>query len=90
MDLSQVPRYSFCGICGNELEGLALVAGGQKSLFPRWSTLHHLFCSHVYWRADTQKGHLGCCSSLYNSPSLISVRTVLRNVHRHMEDGCFP
>ena len=24
--LSQLPRYSFCGICGNELEGLALVA----------------------------------------------------------------
>ena len=24
--LSQLPRYFFCGICGNELEGLALVA----------------------------------------------------------------
>ena len=24
--LSQLPRYSFCGTCGNELEGLALVA----------------------------------------------------------------
>ena len=24
--LSQIPRYSFCGICGNELEELALVA----------------------------------------------------------------
>ena len=24
--LSQLPRYSFCGICGNELAGLALVA----------------------------------------------------------------
>ena len=24
--LSQLPKYSFCGICGNELEGLALVA----------------------------------------------------------------
>ena len=24
--LSQLPRYSFCGIYGNELEGLALVA----------------------------------------------------------------
>ena len=42
--LSQLPKYSFCEICGNELEGLALVAWGQKSLFPRWPTLHHLFC----------------------------------------------
>ena len=42
--LSQLPRYSFCGICGNELEGLALVAWGQKSLFSRWPTLHHLSC----------------------------------------------
>ena len=33
-----------CGICGNELEGLALGARGQKSLFPLWPTLHHLFC----------------------------------------------
>ena len=23
--LSQLPRYSFCGMCGNELEGLALI-----------------------------------------------------------------
>ena len=29
--------------CGNELEGLALVAWGQKSLFPHWPTLHNLF-----------------------------------------------
>ena len=50
--LSHIPRYSFCGICGNELEGLALVAQGQKSLFPHWPTLQHLFCC-------TQKGHLG-------------------------------
>ena len=35
----------FCGICGNELEELALIACGQKSLFPRWPTPHHLFCS---------------------------------------------
>ena len=37
--LFQLVRYSFCGICGNELEGLALIAWGQKSLFPRWPTL---------------------------------------------------
>ena len=32
--LSQLLSYSFCGICGNELEGLALIAQEQKSLFP--------------------------------------------------------
>ena len=52
-------RYSFCGICGNELEGLALMAWGQKSLFPHWLTVHHLFCYHIYWCGDTWKGHLG-------------------------------
>ena len=33
-----------CGIYGNELEGLVLVARGQKSHFPHWPTLHDLFC----------------------------------------------
>ena len=28
--LSQLLRYSFCGICGNELEGLTLITHGQK------------------------------------------------------------
>ena len=32
--LSQFLRYSFCGICGNELEGQVLITQGQKSLFP--------------------------------------------------------
>ena len=41
--LSQLLRYSFCGICENELEGLALTTRGQKSLFPHWAALHHLF-----------------------------------------------
>ena len=44
--LSQLLRYSFCGICGNELEGLAL------SIFPHWPALHHLFCYHFYWCGD--------------------------------------
>ena len=57
--LSQLLRHSFCGICGNELEGLALIAQGQKSLFPHWPALHHLFCYHIYQCGDTQKGHLG-------------------------------
>ena len=68
--LSQLPIHSFCVICGNELEGLALVTW-QQSLFPRWPSLHNCFCFHVYWRGGTQKGHLGCCSSLYNSPLLL-------------------
>ena len=41
--LSQLLRYSFCIICGNELEGLALIAQGPKSLFPCWPALYHLF-----------------------------------------------
>ena len=31
--LSQLLRYSFCGICGNELEGLALITQGQNHFF---------------------------------------------------------
>ena len=66
---SQLLRYSFCGICRNELEGLALVARGQKSLFSSLSNpLQPLL---LYWCSDTQKGHLGCCSSLYDSPVLL-------------------
>ena len=45
--LSQLLRYSFCGICGNELEGVALITLGQKPLFPHWPALHHLFCYGV-------------------------------------------
>lgn len=51
--LSQLLIYSFYVICGNELEVLALVAQGQKSLFPPWPTLHHLFYYHIYWCGDT-------------------------------------
>lgn len=29
------------------------------------------FCSHICWQDDTQKGHLGCFSSLYDSPFLL-------------------
>ena len=61
--LSQLLRYSFCEICENELEGLALIVEGLKSLFPCWAALPR-FCY-------TQKGHLGCCSSLYDSPLLL-------------------
>ena len=51
-------RYSFCGICGNELEGLALITRGQKSLFPHWPAFHHLFCYCLYWCGNTWKEHL--------------------------------
>ena len=56
--LSQLLRYSFCGICENELEGLALTTRGQKSLFPHWPALHHLFCYCLYWCGDAWKEHL--------------------------------
>ena len=56
--LSQLLRYFFWGVCGNELEGLALVTQGQKSLFPHWppsttsfaiiytdiAITHHFYC----------------------------------------------
>ena len=60
--LSQLFRYSFCKICGNELDGLALITRGQKSLFPHWPALHHLFCYHLYWCGDAWKEHLSLCS----------------------------
>ena len=63
--LSQLLIYSFYVICGNELEVLALVAQGQKSLFPHWPALHHLFCYHLYWCGDVQKKNTGF--SLYQS-----------------------
>ena len=84
--LFQLLRYSFCGICGHELEGLALIAWGQKSLFPRWPTL---LLSHMlaWWHSEGT-------SWLFFIPLWLTistaVRTVLRNVHRQREDGCFP
>ena len=57
--LSQLLRYSFCGICGNQLEGLALITRGQKLLFLNWPALHHHFCYRLYWYGDTWKEHLG-------------------------------
>ena len=56
--LSQLLRYSFCGICGNELEGPALITLRQKSLFPHWPALHHLFCYSLYWCGNAWKEHL--------------------------------
>ena len=56
--LSQLLRYSFCGVCGNEMEGLALITRGQKSVFPHWPVLRHLFCYCLYWCGNTWKEHL--------------------------------
>ena len=42
--LKSLDIFCVCGIRGNELEGLALVAREQKSLFPLWPALHRLFC----------------------------------------------
>ena len=83
--LSQLLRYSFCGICGNEMEGQALITRGQKPLFPHCPTLHHLFCYRLYWCGDTWKKHL-----FYFRTSLIVVRNILTAVHRHLSDKCFP
>ena len=56
--LSQLLRYSFCGICWNELERLGLITRGQKSLFPHWPALHCPFCYCLYWGGDAWKEHL--------------------------------
>ena len=77
--LSQPLRYSFCGICGNELEGLALITQGQKSFFPHWPVLHHFFYYHLYWCGDAQKDHNG----FYVCNSLTVVKNILRVLHRH-------
>ena len=78
--LSQLLRYSFCRICGNELEGLALIAWGQKSLFLRWPTL--LLSHIVMWQHSEEISWL-LFTSLWLTASTM-VRTVLRNAHRHM------
>ena len=71
--LSQLFRYSFCKICGSELDGLALITRGQKSLFPHWPALHHLYCYCLYWCGGTWKEHIGfifipvlLCSGIYS------------------------
>ena len=56
--LPQLLRYSFCEICRNKQEGLSLKSQGQKSLFPHWPALHHLFCYRLYWCGDAWKEHL--------------------------------
>ena len=80
--LSQLLRYPFCGICGNELEGLALIAWGQKSLFPCWPTL--LLARVLVWQHSEETLWL-LLIPLWPTDS-----TVVRSVHGCMEDGCFP
>ena len=31
------------------LEGMNLIARGQKLIFPHWPAFYHLFCYHIYW-----------------------------------------
>ena len=50
--LSQLLRYYFCGICGSDLEGLAL------SISPYWPALCHLFFYCLYWCGNAWKEHL--------------------------------
>ena len=57
--LSQLLRYSFCGICWNELEGLALITQRKNSLFPHLPPLLHLFYYLLCWCGDPQKEHIG-------------------------------
>ena len=78
--LSPLPRCSFCVICGNELEGLALVAWGQKSLFPHWPIL---LLAHILAWWQLRRDILVVAYSFLFTIST-SVRTVLSNVHRHM------
>ena len=56
--LSLLLRYSVCGICWNELEGLAL------SSFPHWPALHLLYCYRLYWCGNAWKEQLSFMSVL--------------------------
>ena len=78
--LSQLLRYSFCGICGNETEGLAHIR--TKITFsslasPSPSLLLSLI---LVWR------HLEGTSQFYVRIGLVVVRNILRVVHRHSGD----
>ena len=82
--LSQLLRYSFCGICGNETKGLAHIR--TKITFSSLaSTSPSLLLSLILvWQ------HLEGTSQFYVRTSLIVVRNILRVVHRHSGDECFP
>ena len=82
--LSQLLRYSFCGICGNETKGLAHIR--TKITFsslasPSPSLLLSLI---LVWQ------HLEGTSQFYVRTSLIVVRNILSIMHRHSGDKCCP
>ena len=82
--LSQLLRYSFCGICGNETKGLAHIR--TKITFsslasPSPSLLLSLI---LMWQ------HLEGTSQFYVRTSLIVVRNILSIMHRHSGDKCCP
>ena len=66
--LSQLPRHSFCGICGNELEGLALVAWGQKSL----PSLAKPFVSHILVRCCSERAAWSLSTPLWHATPAVS------------------
>ena len=78
--LSQLPRHSFCGICGNELEVLALVAWGQKSL----PSLAKPFVSHILARWRSERAAWSLSTPLWD---VCCVRPGLRNVRGCTGDG---
>ena len=51
--LPQLLRYSFCGISGNELEGLTLTAREQKSLF--LAGQFFASCYHIPPRVESEE-----------------------------------
>ena len=64
--LSQLPRYSFCGIW--EWTGrIGPSSLRTKITFYSPANPPPPLLYQIYWSGDTQKGHLGCCSSLYDS-----------------------
>ena len=65
--LSQFSRYSFCGICRNELEGLALVARGQRSLFLAGKPSTTSFAIIYTGMATLRRGILDCVVHLFDS-----------------------
>ena len=69
--LFKLLRYSFCGICRNKLEGLVLIAQGKKDPFFLTGQPSPPLLLSIYWRGGIQEGHLGCCSSLYDSLLLL-------------------
>ena len=79
--LSQLVRYSFCETCGDELEGLALITPGQKSLFPHLPALTISFAISYTGVVILGRNIMVLCFT-----GLIVARNTLRVMHRHSGD----